>query len=198
MTNRWTRASSRRFVFATAVRAITPKVWRRLGFRQLASRRKAGPIPQSQAEVSPDEWTVPVRSARGAQTGTRVQCCYHVLGLVCWLSSTMRPSVSEKRQAVVWPCIGLRKSIGDFRADPAYRGDGNRIDLAFAIYALARGEREDAVRAAICTRNLAKKGPESRQHAYLSRTIAKARQQLAPGRAVAGSTDRLLRNDCHP
>ena len=181
MTNRWTRASSRRFVFATAVRAITPKVRRRLGFRQLASRRKAGRMPQSQAEVSPDEWTVPVRSARGAQTGARVQCCYHVLGLVCWLSSNASV-VSEKRQAVVQPSGGRRKSIDDFRADPAYHGDGNRIDLAFAIYAFARGESEDAVRAAICTRDLAKKGSESRQLAYLSRTIAKARKQLAPGR----------------
>src|SRR5258708_2741842 len=43
------------------------------------------------------------------------------------------------------------KTIDDFRSDPAYAGDGNRIDLAFAVYALAHGYAEHAIRAAIRT-----------------------------------------------
>jgi hypothetical protein len=34
---------------------------------------------------------------------------------------------------------GPLKTIDDFRADPSYGADGNRIDLAFAVYALAHG-----------------------------------------------------------
>ena len=70
------------------------------------------------------------------------------------------------------------KPIEEFRADPAYRGDGNRIDLAYAIHALAYGYSEDLVRATIQQRDLSKKGPAARQLAYVTRTIAKARQHL--------------------
>ncbi|MBN9658371.1 MAG: DNA topoisomerase [Acidobacteria bacterium] len=69
-------------------------------------------------------------------------------------------------------------SIDDFRADPRYSGDGNRIDLAYALYALGHGGTEDAVGAAIRTRDLSKKGSEARQSAYVARTIEKARTQL--------------------
>jgi hypothetical protein len=71
---------------------------------------------------------------------------------------------------------GHLKSIEDFRADPVYRDDGNRIDLAYAVYALARGAGDGSVRAAIQKRDLSKKGSEARQLAYVLRTIAKARQ----------------------
>jgi hypothetical protein len=74
---------------------------------------------------------------------------------------------------------GPAKTIQDFRADPAYSGDGNRIDLAFAVYALAHGADEDYVRAAIQTRDLSKKGSAARQLAYLNRTIKKGRQSIS-------------------
>lgn len=72
-------------------------------------------------------------------------------------------------------------SIDDFRADPRYGGDGNRIDLAYALYALSHGETDETVAAAIRTRDLAKKGSDVRQAAYVARTIEKARSQAASG-----------------
>jgi hypothetical protein len=65
-------------------------------------------------------------------------------------------------------------SINEFRTRMAYGGDGNRIDLAYAVYALAHGATEEEVRSAIVSRDLSKKGPESRQQAYVERTIRKA------------------------
>lgn len=75
------------------------------------------------------------------------------------------------------------KPIEEFRADPAYRGDGNRIDLAYAIHALAHGSSEDAVRATIQQRDLSKKGPAARQLAYVTRTLSKALQHLDTSRS---------------
>ena len=69
-------------------------------------------------------------------------------------------------------------SIDDFRSNPSYDGDGNRIDLAYSVYALAHGVSEAAVAEAINSRDLSKKGAPSRQSAYTSRTIAKAAQRL--------------------
>ena len=64
--------------------------------------------------------------------------------------------------------------IEHFRNKGEYGGDGNRIDLAYAVYALAHGASEDEIRLAIASRDLSKKGPESRQQAYVERTIRKA------------------------
>ena len=61
-----------------------------------------------------------------------------------------------------------------FRADPRYGGDGTRIDLAYAIYALAPGVPESQVEAAIRSRDLSHKGGERRQADYVERTIRKA------------------------
>ncbi len=74
--------------------------------------------------------------------------------------------------------VGPLRSIEDFRADPKYSGDGNRIDLAFAVHALANGANDDSVRAAIQSRDLSKKGSRTRQFAYMDRTISKARAEL--------------------
>ncbi len=68
------------------------------------------------------------------------------------------------------------KTIDDFRADPRYNGDGNRIDLAYAIYALTHGVEEARIRAGILTRDLSKKGAERRQAQYVLRTLQKARK----------------------
>lgn len=59
-----------------------------------------------------------------------------------------------------------------------YGGDGNRIDLAYAIYSLSHGMSEADVRSAIASRDLSKKGPEHRQATYIERTIRKAGSTL--------------------
>ena len=98
----------------------------------------------------------------------------------------VRRSVEEKlkvrerfrRQAITLP-IGLqRKTIDAFRSDPRYAGDGNRIDLAYAVYALSHGATEAEAAAAIGTRDLSKKGAEHRQQDYIERTIRKAGASL--------------------
>ena len=58
-------------------------------------------------------------------------------------------------------------SIHDFRSNPIYSGDGNRIDLAYAIFAMAHGRDEAAISADLRTRDLSKKGMEKRQAATL-------------------------------
>jgi hypothetical protein len=69
---------------------------------------------------------------------------------------------------------GELKPIDLFRADPRYGGDGTRVDLAYAIYALSRGATESQVEAAIRSRDLSHKGGERRQVDYVHRTIRKA------------------------
>jgi hypothetical protein len=69
---------------------------------------------------------------------------------------------------------GHLRTIADFRHRPEYQQDGNRIDLAYAIYALSHGVDEEAVRAAVASRDLAHKGTEKRQAEYIERTIQKA------------------------
>lgn len=66
------------------------------------------------------------------------------------------------------------KSIETFRADTRYGGDGTRIDLAYAIYALSHGFDAGAVNAALRSRDLSHKGTERRQEEYVERTIRKA------------------------
>jgi hypothetical protein len=69
---------------------------------------------------------------------------------------------------------GPRKNIEDFRSDARYAGDGTRVDLAYAIYALSHGVESRAVEAAIESRDLSHKGTEKRQVDYVARTIRKA------------------------
>jgi hypothetical protein len=69
---------------------------------------------------------------------------------------------------------GELKSIDAFRADPRYGGDGTRIDLAYATYALSRGATEGQVEAALRSRDLSHTGGERRQADYVERTIKKA------------------------
>jgi RepB DNA-primase from phage plasmid len=74
------------------------------------------------------------------------------------------------------------KSIDAFRSDPRYGGDGTRIDLAYAIYALSHGRTEAEVEAAIQSRDLSHKGSERRQQDYVERTIKKAMAATDRGR----------------
>jgi hypothetical protein len=71
-----------------------------------------------------------------------------------------------------------RLTIDDFRSRAVYGGDGNRIDLAYAVYALSYGANPSDVRLAIASRDLSKKGPEQRQRDYIERTIRKAASAL--------------------
>src|SRR5205085_2820443 len=73
---------------------------------------------------------------------------------------------------------GSVKNIERFRKDPRYNGDGNRVDLAFAVHALSHGVSENEVRAAIASRDLRHKGTEKRQEEYVERTLEKALRTL--------------------
>lgn len=66
------------------------------------------------------------------------------------------------------------KSIEAFRANPVYGGDNTRIDLAYAVYALAHGSPEPEVKAVLRDRDLRHKGTEKRQTQYIERTLQKA------------------------
>jgi hypothetical protein len=70
------------------------------------------------------------------------------------------------------------KTIDDFRNNPAYGGDGTRVDLAYAIYALAHGVPDAELRNALASRDLSHKGNDRRQQAYIERTVNKAAQLL--------------------
>ncbi len=72
---------------------------------------------------------------------------------------------------------GIRP-IDVFRVNPKYAGDGTRIDLAYAIYALSRGASEAEIRAAISSRDLSHKGSQKRQDEYVDRTVKKAAARL--------------------
>jgi hypothetical protein len=69
---------------------------------------------------------------------------------------------------------GPLKSIDAFRADPRYCGDGTRVDLAYAVYAVAHGADVEDVGASLRSRDLSHKGNEKRQSAYIERTVRKA------------------------
>jgi len=86
------------------------------------------------------------------------------------------------RRSVHSPRIPVMKSIDAFRADPKYGGDGTRIDLAYAVYAIAHGQAEAEVEAAIRSRDLSHKGSERRQQDYVERTINKALAATDRGR----------------
>jgi RepB DNA-primase from phage plasmid len=73
-----------------------------------------------------------------------------------------------------WARESPRLTIDNFRRSAKYHGDGNRIDLAYAIYALSHHVPEEEIRAAIGSRDLSKKGLERRQRDYINRTLEKA------------------------
>jgi len=70
------------------------------------------------------------------------------------------------------------KSIEDFRANPIYDSDQTRVDLAYAVYALAHGVPENEARNAVASRNLTHKGDAKRQQQYIDRTFKKARERI--------------------
>jgi hypothetical protein len=84
---------------------------------------------------------------------------------------------NESVQAAVTP--GGLKTIEDFRRRSVYGGDHTRSDLAYAIYALAHGISESALREQLGSRDLSHKGNEERQQQYLDRTLLKARARVS-------------------
>lgn len=82
---------------------------------------------------------------------------------------------------------GSLRTIKEFRTDPKYRGDGHRIDLAFALHAFANGAESGSIRAALQSRDLRKKGSPQRQSAYVDRTIRKALDSFR-GRGIGSSS----------
>jgi len=70
------------------------------------------------------------------------------------------------------------KTIEDFRAKPVYAGDHTRVDLAYAVYALAHGVPENEARNALASRDLMHKGDGKRQQEYIDRTMKKARERI--------------------
>src|SRR6266404_682478 len=75
-------------------------------------------------------------------------------------------------------CRSNLKSIEDFRTKPIYGGDQTRVDLAYAVYALAHGVPENRAREALTSRDLSHKGDRKRQQEYIDRTIRKARERI--------------------
>lgn len=100
--------------------------------------------------------------------------------------ATQKQRLHEKFAASQWP-LGASLTIDDFRCDARYGGDGNRIDLAYAVYALSHGVSENDVRCAIASRDLTKKGSAKRQDQYIERTVEKARSIARPSRSGACS-----------
>jgi hypothetical protein len=87
--------------------------------------------------------------------------------------------------------LGVSLTIDDFRCDARYGGDGNRIDLAYALYALSHGVSENHVRSAIASRDLTKKGSAKRQEEYIERTVEKARS--IAGLSTGGGYQRVFK-----
>jgi len=77
---------------------------------------------------------------------------------------------------------GRLLSIDDFRSNSSYDSDGHRIDLAYAVYGLARGLDDLSISDAIRCRDLSKKGSEVRQEAYVRRTLKKANEAIKKSR----------------
>jgi RepB DNA-primase from phage plasmid len=74
------------------------------------------------------------------------------------------------------------KNIDVFRGDSRYGGDGTRVDLAYAVYALSHRASAEEVEAAIRSRDLSHKGNQRRQNDYVERTIKKALATIERGR----------------
>jgi hypothetical protein len=83
---------------------------------------------------------------------------------------------SARRQRYSWSDAvhAHLKTIEEFRSDRRYGGDGTRIDLAYALYAITHGLSTDHIDATIRSRDLSHKGSEKRQSEYVERTIKKA------------------------
>lgn len=85
-----------------------------------------------------------------------------------------RARISEAARSRRQASAGPLKGIEEFRANARYGGDGTRVDLAYAVYALSHGAAETDIIAALRSRDLSHKGSQKRQEDYVRRTIDKA------------------------
>lgn len=85
-----------------------------------------------------------------------------------------RARISEAARSPGSVSTGPLKRIDEFRTDARYGGDGTRVDLAYAVYALSHGAAETEIIAALQSRDLSHKGSQKRQDDYVCRTIQKA------------------------
>jgi hypothetical protein len=89
---------------------------------------------------------------------------------------------AESQMRIQRPRATSIKGIEEFREDAKYGGDGTRVDLAYAIYALAHGVDLATVEGILRSRDLSHKGNEKRQRDYIERTVQKAMVFLERGR----------------
>ena len=97
-----------------------------------------------------------------------------IAGMERQLDRDRQERAQQRAVAIRREAPGVLRSIDSFRANPAYAGDGTRIDLAYSIYALAHGLSDAEIAIAITSRDLTHKGNEKRQAEYVERTIRKA------------------------
>jgi hypothetical protein len=109
--------------------------------------------------------------ARYQESGRFLTAIHEELDRAANARELRTPQVSSVRRSA-------KKSIDSFRHNPVYAGDGTRIDLAYAIYALSHGAADADVLAALKSRDLSHKGSPHRQVDYLERTMRKATQLL--------------------
>jgi hypothetical protein len=93
-------------------------------------------------------------------------------------SDAKKRRASVHQSALVGASPGPLKTLEDFRRRSIYGGDQTRSDLAYAIYALAHGVPESALRKQLASRDLSHKGNQKRQQEYLDRTVLKARLRV--------------------
>jgi hypothetical protein len=98
------------------------------------------------------------------------------------VKSTYEAEKSKRAAPASLQCRTLSRSnlktIEDFRTKPIYGGDQTRVDLAYAVYALARGVPENEARNSLASRDLTHKGDRKRQEEYIDRTIKKAWERI--------------------
>jgi hypothetical protein len=118
---------------------------------------------------------VRLHEAAGAVYSTAVTFLEEIKALYEAEECRHLPRVYLNRRSL---CRSNPKSIEDFRAKSIYGGDQTRVDLAYAVYALAHGAPESETRNAIASRNLSHKGDSKRQREYIDRTIKKAQKRI--------------------
>ena len=116
-----------------------------------------------------------LHEATGAVYSKAVAFLAEVKALYEAEQSKLPPPAFLRRRS---PCRSNLKSIEDFRTKPIYGGDQTRVDLAYAVYALAHGVPENDARNALASRDLTHKGNRKRQQEYIDRTIKKARERI--------------------
>ena len=118
---------------------------------------------------------VRLHEATGAVYSKAIAFLAELKGLYEAENSKLPPPASLRRRSL---CLSNLKSIEDFRAKPIYGGDQTRVDLAYAVYALAHGVSENEARNTLASRDLTHKGDRKRQEEYINRTIKKARERI--------------------